>query len=128
MDEFKIKLEHFLKIESFEFQPTQEKLSVPLICRIYKKMNAGLCNFDAIKIADDLIIDGHHRYIASKMAGTQIQIFPSTKNYSQRIFDWKGILLNLNEYDSATEIKYHNFNDATKNGISVDLIEKILNN
>ncbi len=45
MDEFKIKLEHFLEIESFEFQPTQEKLSVPLICRIYKMMNAGYVNF-----------------------------------------------------------------------------------
>ena len=128
MDEFKIKLEHCLSIESFDFRPTQEKLSVPLIYRIYKKMNAGLSNFDAIKIADNLIIDGHHRYIASKMAGSQIQIFPSTKNHNQTIFEWKEIKLKMTEYDSETEIKYHNFNDAKKNGISIEFIEKILNN
>jgi hypothetical protein len=91
-------------------------------------MNSGLINFDAIKVAEDLIIDGHHRYIATKLSKTTIQIFPSTKNHSQQSFEWSDVILKTNEYDTETEIKYHNFNDAIRNGISVDEIEKFLNN
>jgi hypothetical protein len=84
----------------------------------------GLRNFDAIRVADDVIIDGHHRYIASKLSKTEIQIFPSTKNHNQLVFKWEEIILNPNEYDSDIEINYHNFNDATKNGISLEGIRK----
>ena len=69
-------------------------------------------------------MDGHHRYIAAKLSKTEIQIFPSTKNHSQQTFEWCDIILKTNEYDSESEIKYHNFNDALRNGISVDQIEK----
>jgi hypothetical protein len=128
MEEFTKQLEHILLNGSLEFKPSQDKLSIPLIYRIYKKMNCGLINFDAIKIAEEIIMDGHHRYIAAKLSKTEIQIFPSTKNHSQQTFEWCDIILKTNEYDSESEIKYHNFNDALRNGISVDQIEKFLNN
>lgn len=127
MEEFTKQLEQFLLDGSFEFKPSQDKLSIPLIYRIYKKMQGGLRNFDAIKVAEDLIIDGHHRYIASKLSKTKIQTFPSTRNHNQIIFEWSDVILKTNEYDSESEIKYHNFNDAYRNGISIDEIEKILN-
>jgi hypothetical protein len=128
MKEFTKQLELILIDGSLEFKPSKDKLSIPLIYRIYKKMNSGLINFDAIKVAEDLIIDGHHRYIAAKLSKTTIQIFPSTKNHSQQSFEWSDVILKTNEYDTETEIKYHNFNDAIRNGISVDEIEKFLNN
>ncbi|MFD2287436.1 hypothetical protein GJU39_07690 [Pedobacter petrophilus] len=37
------------------------KLSIPIINRIYKKMINNI-KFDDIKVCDNLIIDGHHRY------------------------------------------------------------------
>jgi hypothetical protein len=126
MEEFKNQLEYFLKTEKLVYAPSQDKLSIPLVFRIFTKMMCGLRNFDAIRVADDIIIDGHHRYIASKLSKTEIQIFPSTKNHNQLVFKWEEIILNPNEYDSDIEINYHNFNDATKNGISLEEIEKIL--
>jgi hypothetical protein len=127
MEEFIARLEHLLSNGNFELKPSQDKLSIPLIYRIYKKMNGGLINFDALKVAEDVIIDGHHRYIASKLSETDIQIFPTTKNHIQLTFEWSDVILKSSEYDSDTEIKYHNFNDARRNGMTIDQIEKILN-
>lgn len=43
---------------------THDKLCLPIINRIYKKMINGI-KFDDIKICGKLIIDGHHRYVSS---------------------------------------------------------------
>jgi len=82
--------------------------------------------FDAIKTCDGLIVDGHHRFIASVLADVKIEQFPSTRNSNQITFEWKDIILKANEYDSTSEIKYHNFNDAKRNGKTIDEVEKIL--
>lgn len=49
MQDFKNKIEYLLKNEKLEFKPSQNKLSIPLIFRIFRKMESGLINFDAIK-------------------------------------------------------------------------------
>lgn len=125
MNDFKILLENSLADREFEFAPTQNKISIPLVYRIYKKMKAEI-KFDAIKVVDGLVIDGHHRFIASILAGVEIEKFPSTKNLSQTNFEWSEVTLSLSEYDTESDIDYHNFNDAQRNGISKNEIEKIL--
>lgn len=125
MNDFIILLENRLAETKFEFAPTQNKLSIPLVYRIYKKMQAEI-KFDAIKVVDGLVINGHHRYIASILAGVDIEKFPSTKNLTQTNFQWSEVTLSLSEYDTESDIDYHNFNDAQRNGISKKEIEKIL--
>lgn len=122
IEEFKQLLKDKIAFEQLEYKPTQDKLSIPLIFRIYKKMKEGLLNFDAIKVAEGLIIDGHHRYIAS----VAIEKFASTINHNQVSFDWQDVKLITIEYDSETDISYHNYNDAKRNGITIDEIEKML--
>ena len=90
-------------------------------------MKGGLKKFDAIKVCENLIIDGHHRYIASNLSGVLVERFPSTKNHNQIVFDWTDVSLVTTEYDSESEINYHNFNDAQRNSISVEEINRILN-
>lgn len=51
MDEFIELLKLQISKGDIGLKPTQDKLSVPLLYRIYKKMKAGLRNFDAIKVA-----------------------------------------------------------------------------
>lgn len=126
IDEFKKLLEDKIAHTQLDYKPTQDKLSIPLIFRIYKKMKGGLLNFDAIKVAEGLIIDGHHRYIASVAACATIEKFASTINHNQIAFDWQDVKLSTIEYDSATDINYHNYNDAKRNGITIDEIEKML--
>ena len=44
--------------------PAQHKICLPILNRIYKKMIYDL-KFDDMKVYENLIIDGHHRYLAS---------------------------------------------------------------
>jgi hypothetical protein len=128
MENFKELLNQQISQGSLKLKPTQDKLSIPLVFRIYKKMKAGLKNFDAIKVAEGLIIDGHHRYVASIIAGVEIEQFPSNTNLNQTYFEWGEITLRTSEYDTDIQIKYHNFNDAKRNGMNIEDIEKILSN
>lgn len=49
--------------------------------------------FSPIKVADDLIVDGHHHYVASLLAKTNIDIIPSLKTAATQkqfghLFNW----------------------------------------
>ncbi len=123
--EFIQNLNELLSNETFEFRPTQNKISVPLLVRIYKKMKAGL-EFNAIKVCENLIIDSHHRYIASILAEKKIASFNWPKNHQQTVFNWNEVSLSSVDYDDPSEVDYHNFNDAKMNGIDVQYVRNIL--
>jgi len=54
--------------------PNQSALSIPIIERIYKKMLNKL-KFPPIHVSlDNLIVDGHHRYISSLLSDFDIEI------------------------------------------------------
>ena len=125
MEDFKLIVEQKLSDGSFVLKPTQSKISLPIAFRIYKKMKANL-KFDAIKICDELLIDGHHRYIASVIAGVSIERFQSTKNLTQSSFEWADVSLITVDYDESNLIDYHNYNDALRNDVTVAYIKKIL--
>ena len=65
-----------LKKKDLLFYSSHDKLSLPIINRISKKMAHGI-KFDAIKVCDNLIIDGHHRYISSVLTDKKIEIIKS---------------------------------------------------
>lgn len=125
MENFKNLLEQELLNREFELKPTQNKISLPIVFRIFKKMKANL-KFDAIRVCDNILIDGHHRYIASVMANVTTEQFPSTKNHNQTTFEWKEVTIITTDYDYPNDIDYHNFNDAKRNGITVDEVLKML--
>lgn len=89
-------------------------------------MLAGIA-FDAIKVCEDVIIDGHHRYTASILAEVTIEQYPSTKNHNQNTFEWNDVTLSDIDYDSLEDVKYHNYNDAKRNGMNLEDLENILN-
>lgn len=106
---------------------TQNKLSIPILNRLVKKMNLGL-GFRGIKVCDGLIIDGHHRYIASLLTGYNLEIFPSNKSSITGIIDWKLIELLDTDFDSLEKIQEHNKNDALRNEIRIENLIDLLNN
>ncbi len=61
----------FIKEIKIDLKSTHGKLCFPIINRIYQKMLVGI-KFPSIKIDDNLIIDGHHRYLASLLANTDL--------------------------------------------------------
>jgi len=57
-------IKEFIASNKIPFAATQSKLCVPIIARICRKMAHGI-KFDEIKVCDNLIIDGHHRYVCA---------------------------------------------------------------
>lgn len=92
---------------------------------MYLKMISDL-EFDAIKVCEDFIIDGHHRFLAAVMSQKTLSQFPGTKNITQLTFSWSDVSLEMMDYDSEAEVAYHNYNDAIRNGITLKEIEIIV--
>lgn len=115
----------FFKNNDIELCSTQTKLSVPVINRMYKKMSAGI-KFSGIKVYDNLICDGHHRFIASILADFPIDRIPGSKTMATCIVDWDSVIFEENDWDSPSEIDRLNHQDADFNNIPMEKIVELL--
>ena len=108
-----------------QLHATQRRLCFPIMQRIYKKMLLGI-NFSPIKLADDCIIDGHHRYVASLLANKYIESAPSQKTSATEKIKWPSIQLDLEDWDTEAKIQFLNEEDARFNGIDIHLLINLL--
>ncbi|MNJ88818.1 hypothetical protein D3C87_63750 [compost metagenome] len=53
----------FIETNSIKFNPSQNKISYPIIVRIHKRLQQGH-RFGNIKVHNTTINDGHHRFIS----------------------------------------------------------------
>ena len=88
-------------------------------------MSIGI-KFPSIKADGDLIIDGHHRYLASLLAGLTLEIAPSLKTSATVHFEWNVVIIDADDWDTETKIKLLNEEDANFNGIEIDKISELL--
>lgn len=116
--------EYILKNE-VRFAATHKKLCLPIIVRIYKKMCAGI-KFSGIKVEDNIICDGHHRYIASILAEYKIEIIQGSKTSATIPVDWKSVTFEDEDWDTATKINMLNEQDAEYNDIALERIIEML--
>ncbi|UPQ78772.1 hypothetical protein M0M57_14265 [Flavobacterium azooxidireducens] len=100
---------------------THNKLCLPIINRIYKKMINGI-KFDDIKVCDSTIIDGHHRYISSILANMKLEEAKSSKTSATIEYDWLDIEFVEEEWDTKDKILRLNELDALYNNISLEKI------
>ena len=116
-----------LEEKESKLKPLHEKLSLPIITRIFKKMQHGL-KFMSIHVSsDELIIDGHHRYIASLLADYSIEVvsdYPKPTKVNE--IDWKTVDFVDDDWDAESKIKMLNEQDARYNGMKIEEIEGIL--
>lgn len=128
MSDLKIEtVKKYLKENTFEFNPTQNKICYPILNRLYKKLHIGVC-FKEIKVEENegLIIDGHHRFIASKIAEINIDTFPSLKTSATRIYTWFDIEIVENEWDTKERIEYLNELDAELNDLDINMLNSLI--
>lgn len=118
-------IKKFIKHNEIALTSTHHKLSLPVIKRIYKKMVNGI-KFDDIKIFENLVIDGHHRYISSLLAETEIGNIKSLKSSATREYKWNDIEFDENDWDTDSKIQYLNERDAEYNHIDVETINDII--
>jgi hypothetical protein len=120
-------IKKFITKNKIELLPTQSRLCVPIIQRMYQKMLRDI-KFDDIKIYDDLIIDGHHRYVSSLLADIQLKSVPTQKTSATQTFDWGNIEFDENDWDTESKIQYLNEQDAKFNNIDIQVLKQITSN
>lgn len=118
-------VDEFIRDNEFELLPSQPKLCIPIIDRIYKKMSGGI-KFPGIKVDGDVICDGHHRYFAAKIAKVRIDIVPGIKTAATIIADWNSISFEEDDWDTQLEIIQNIEQDAAFNDMTVEMILEML--
>ncbi len=82
--------------------------------------------FSSINTVDELIIDGHHRYIASQLANFNIEKVPSKKTSVTTEYDWNLLEYDTEDWDTQVKIKMLNENDAKFNNLPLEKIIDLL--
>ncbi|MFT4024986.1 MAG: hypothetical protein QM664_14510 [Flavihumibacter sp.] len=124
-----ISREHILRLlanNETRYKCTQPKLCIPVIDRICRKMRAGI-RFAEIKVDHDLICDGHHRYVASLLAGYQASFIPSTRTSATRVTEWESVDFETEDWDTPAKILMLNKLDAMYNDMSLETLTEIVN-
>ena len=108
-----------------ELSSTHKKLCIPIINRIYKKMLAGI-KFSGIKVDNNLICDGHHRYLASLLANFSIERIPTISTPATTAVDWTSVVFEDLDWDTQAKINMLNEQDAVYNNMTIEQILYIL--
>ena len=117
-------IKNFLKENKLDYLPTHNKLSLPIINRIYKKMINGI-KFEIVKVNENFIIDGHHRYISSKLAKIKIEKTSYPKTSATIEYSWNDVQFVNEEWDTDYKILYLNQLDAKYNDLPLAKIIEI---
>jgi len=104
---------------------TQDKICIPIINRMYKKMKGGI-KFSDIYVKDGKICDGHHRFIASLLAEYPIDSVPGENTSATSVVPWRSVTFVEDDYDSPEVIARLNEQDAKYNGIPIAQIVELL--
>jgi hypothetical protein len=115
----------FIKKNKIELHSTHTKLCLLIVNRLYKKMLIGI-KFSSIKIVDNLIIDGHHRYLASRLANVELDRVMSSITSATQITEWSLIDYVNEDWDTQAKIKMLNEEDAEYNKLPIDKIVDLL--
>lgn len=102
-----------------ELGSTHKVLSLPIIERIYKKMRLNL-RFGSIQVNEGVILNGHHRYLASKLADYQLDRVPGIRTAAKELIDWQNVELVEDDWDTEAKIRHLNEEDARYNSMSVE--------
>jgi hypothetical protein len=121
----KDKLIKLMQNENLTLVSTHERLCFPIIERIAKKMSIGLV-FGSISVDGNLILNGHHRYLASLLVGYKLDQVPCPKTLAKEPVNWKSVKLVDEDWDTDAKIRMLNEEDARYNDLTLDdLLKKL---
>jgi len=115
----------FVTGHQLELSSTHQKLCIPIINRIYRKMLIGI-KFAEIKVSNSCICDGHHRYLASLLAKYPIGMIPYVNTLATTVIDWESVCFEENDWDTPERIQMLNETDASYNSILLEELVELL--
>ncbi len=122
----KDELVNLMQSGKIQLRPSQEGISYPIVDRIYRKMIVGI-KFDSIQVANrSVIVNGHHRFLASLLAGIEIQMVEYPLTSAKRIGFWESGELVDQDCDTADKIDRLNRQDAQYNGLTTDELMELI--
>jgi len=114
----------FALTHNIPFIATQTKLCIPIIRRICQKMSHGI-KFDEIKVSDNLIIDGHHRYLSALIMNFDLGKVESSATSATKSIVWNKVAFDEMDWDTPAKISHLNELDAKYNGVDIEFINQI---
>jgi uncharacterized protein (DUF1015 family) len=81
--------------------------------------------FEIVKVNENFIIDGHHRYISSKLAKIKIEKTSYPKTSATIEYSWNDVQFVNEEWDTDYKILYLNQLDAEYNDLPLEKIIEI---
>ncbi|MFD0750027.1 hypothetical protein ACFQZS_07730 [Mucilaginibacter calamicampi] len=117
-------IKKFIASNHIPFTPTQQRLCVPIILRMCQKMSNDI-KFDEIKVCDDLIIDGHHRYLSSLMMNFKLDHVLSNSTSATQKIEWRLVEFDEEDWDTQAKIEYLNEIDAKFNNVEIEFVRQI---
>lgn len=88
-------------------------------------MSAGI-RFPGIKVENNLICDGHHRYIASLFANFSLKRIQGNVTSATIQIDWNSVIFEDEDWDTEAKINMLNEQDANYNNIPLEQIVQLL--
>ena len=89
-------------------------------------MRIGL-RFDSIQVAEySMIVNGHHRYLASLLAETKLDRVTYPKTSAKEVTPWENVELVDTDWDTPTKIKMLNRQDADYNGMTLEQLTELI--
>ena len=82
--------------------------------------------FPPIKIYENVICDGHHRYVASILAEVKIECIPTVISSATTIIEWENIDFLEEDWDTPAKIRMLNEQDADFNNIPLLRLNELL--
>lgn len=81
--------------------------------------------FDDIKVCDNLIIDGHHRYLSALMMKFELGQVKSNTTSGTKSVAWNKIEFDEQDWDTPAKIAHLNELDAKYNGLEIEFVKQI---
>ncbi|MDR2879547.1 MAG: hypothetical protein LBV03_06510 [Fusobacteriales bacterium] len=79
-------------LKDAELQTQQGKISLPKVERLGEAMQKGKY-IPPIKIDKGIIVDGNHRYVASKLTGIKVETIDWLGGKPERIISWENLIV-----------------------------------
>ena len=93
----------FIETKPLKFNPSQSKISYPIIVRIHKRLQEGHV-FSKIKVHNNTIHDGHHRFISLSLLNMEIHYDIAGENTTKQAkIIWKNVELDSADYDTEKQ-------------------------
>lgn len=89
-------IKEFISNNTHRYATVQRVLCFAIIARIYRRVKAGFY-FGSIRIDEEMIIDGNHRFIAYSLAEIDFEIIKATRSHCDELKSFNDIVLDVIE-------------------------------